>query len=108
MTPVEIAAEIAREGQTVTLRRVVTGVAPVVATCKAMVRGYRPGELVQGMVQGDRRIVVAATALSDAGWPVPPKKGDQVEAAGKRLAVEAVESIYVRDEPAKYVIQARG
>ena len=108
ITPADIAAEIAREGQTVTIRRIATGVAPVAATCKAMVRGYRPEELVQGVVQGDRRVVIAAATLQSLGWPIPPRKGDSVEASGKRLAVQAVEEIAVRDEPGKYIIQARG
>lgn len=108
LTPAEIAAEIAREGQTVILRRVVTGTAPVAVTCKAMVRGYRGNELVQGMVQGDRRVVIAAATLVAAGWPVPPKKGDQVEVAGRRLTVQEVDAVFLRDDPAKYVMQAKG
>lgn len=108
VTPEEIAAEIAAEGQTVTLRRVVTGSAPVAATVKAMVRMYRPAELAAGIVQGDRRVVVAAATLADAGWPVPPRKGDQVVDGGKVLAVQGCEEVKVRDVAAKYILAARG
>lgn len=108
LTPAEIAAEIAAEGQTVILRRIVTGSAPVAATLKAMVRMYRPAELAAGIVQGDRRVVVAAATLDAAEWPVPPRKGDQVVDGGKVLAVQGCEEIKVRDVAAKYVLAVRG
>lgn len=108
ITPAEIAAEIAAEGRSVTLQRVATGVAPISITCKAMVRGYKPAELVSGIVQGDMRIVVAAATLADAGWPAPPKKDDRVVIGSRRTTIHAVEIVHVRNEDAKYIIQARG
>lgn len=108
ITTADIAAEIAAEGRTVTLQRVATGVAPVAVTCMAMIRGYKPTELVGGIVQGDMRIVIAATTLTDAGWPAPPKKDDRVIIGSRRTTVHGVETVHIGDEDAKYVIQARG
>ncbi len=108
ITPAEIAAEFDAEGQTVTLQRIATGVVPVTATCKAMVRGYKAAELLGGIVQGDTRIVIAAATLAALGWPVPPKKGDKALIGSRSATVQGVETMNVRDEPAKYIIQARG
>lgn len=100
--------QVNRVGQTIVLRRIATGAAPIAATCKAVVRGYQPHELAQGIVQGDRRVDLPAAALVTAGWPVPPRKGDQVEVAGARYTVQAVDAVYLGETCAKYVLTVRG
>jgi hypothetical protein len=74
---------VALRGQSVILRRL-----PATdATVNAVVRGYRPEELVGGIQQGTREVVVLAEDLIAAGWPVPPKAGDKVIAHGRTLNV---------------------
>lgn len=103
-----IQAAITREGQSVTLRRIATGTAPVAVTCQAMVRGYRPAELVGGIVQGDRRVVISNAEIAAATWPGPPRKGDQVVIEGKVTTAQGVETVQLRGEDAKHILAVRG
>jgi hypothetical protein len=80
---------IAERGQEVTLRRLPATDAVV----KAIVRGYRPEELVGGINQGAREVIVLAGDLEALGWPVPPKSGDRVILrSGRPLMVDTVDS----------------
>lgn len=108
LTRSDVAAEIAAEGRDVVVQRTETGSVPVTATVTAMVRGYKAAELLGGIVQGDRRVVIAGTALEAASFPLPFKKGDVVVIDGKRTAVQAADAVYLRDELAKVVLQVRG
>jgi hypothetical protein len=108
MTPESVADMIERHGETVTLRR--PGTPDVDATPKAKVRGYQPHELVNGIVQGDRQVIIGATTLAAFGWPAPPSKaaGDRVLIDGKPTAVQGVETRKIGEDAAMYVIQVRG
>ncbi|AUN31950.1 hypothetical protein C0V82_16095 [Niveispirillum cyanobacteriorum] len=58
-----------------------TAVSPqtwVNAVVPACVRQYGAAELVGGILQGDFEVIVAHSALAEAGFPVPPKDGDRV------------------------------
>lgn len=91
------AAAIARVGHAVTFTR--TGLVPpnpnpttiASATVKAVVSGYAPSELINGITLGSRRVIVSAQALAAASFPLPVVKGDKVTASGKELRVEAVD-----------------
>jgi hypothetical protein len=86
---------IAAVGETVTLRRGTT--APFIdADVLARVQGYRPEQLVGGITQGSREIIVLAEDLDGTEWPVPPKKGDKVFVRGRQLAVEVVDDSTAR------------
>lgn len=88
-------AAIDRWGHTVTFKRI-TGSIPNQTTttkdCKAIVSGYRPEELVGGITVGSRKVIVSETALSDAGFPIPVKKGDSVIALGKEMVIQAIDA----------------
>lgn len=103
-----IQRQVDRVGQTIVLHRTVTNTAPVTASCKAVVRGYQAHELAQGIIQGDRRVDLPAASLIAAGWPVPPRKGDQVEISSERFAVQGADTVFLGDTPAKYVLTVRG
>ncbi len=103
---------IDRHGQTVTIRRRVgTGATfdPSV-TVKGRVHSYRPEELIGGVQQGDRRIVIAPAELIAAGWDTgdAPRKGDQVLIASAVTTVQGCEVRYLSGTAARYDIWVRG
>lgn len=99
---------IARTGQPLTLRRIATGVAPVAVAVTGVVRGYAPHELVGGIVQGDRRVVISNAEIAAASWPGPPRKGDQVVDGTQVLTIQAVNTVTRGSAIAKHEITARG
>lgn len=67
---------ISRRGHKVSFRRGLP--ATNTADVFAVVQGYGPGELVNGITSGTRHIIVSRLDLEAAGYPVPPKKGDRI------------------------------
>lgn len=113
MTP-EIAAldrAVARTGETIILRRT-TGTNPqtwIDVELMAVVRGYKPVELVGGLAQTDAFVALSPTDINRAQWPGGqspsatgdarvPRKGDRVVMQGRARNVETVAPIYVRGE----------
>jgi len=90
-------AGIERRGHDVTFARV--GLAPpnpnpttiASATVKAIVSGYKPEELINGITLGSRKIIVSVLALQKASFPLPVVKGDKITASGEELRVESVD-----------------
>ncbi|WP_027578476.1 hypothetical protein [Bradyrhizobium sp. Ai1a-2] len=48
------------------------------ADVKVVAKGYAPGELAPGITVGVRKLIVSRLDLEDAGFPVPPVKGDRI------------------------------
>lgn len=78
-------------GRSITLRRLGNS-PPDDVTCVAMVAQMDDLIGAGGVVQFRRRITVSNKEIADAGWPGPPRKGDQIIDAGKTMTVQAVES----------------
>lgn len=99
---------IAVTGETVTLRTF-TGVGAsrtgADVSVRARVRMFEPAQLVGGLQQGDRELIVLAEDV-----PTPPKKGDQVIVRGTTMTIQAVDDSTRRlgDVLLAYVITARG
>lgn len=66
---------IDEDGEIITLRRFVAGGAPIEAEVRARVTGYQSAELVGGIKQGDRRVIVLAEDVETSGFPVPFRTG---------------------------------
>lgn len=96
---------LARTGQSVTFVRNV-GVAPNItqtsATVTARVTTYTPDSAAVGrtessarklgaITQGDRKIIVLADDLANAGFPVPLQKNDKAVVDGETLNVMSVD-----------------
>lgn len=58
---------------------------------KARVTGYNPDELVGGIQQGDRNMVVLVEDLVNGGFVLPVTPNDKVMLRGKELAIMAVD-----------------
>jgi len=113
MTPDQARAayrrEIKRVGELVTVRRV-TGGGEIAAQTWARVMGYRPDELVGGITQGSRKIILLPDGLETAGWPIPIVRGDEVVVRGKTLIVDLVDDSTRRiaGELIAYELTAKG
>ena len=112
---------LAARGQDVILRRI-SGSGPsatsIDVACRAVVRGYRPEELVGGIAQGDSQVILSPSEIRSSGWPDPggspsgsaslPKKGDKLIVQGRMRTIEAVAPIQVAGELVRIDLQVRG
>src|SRR5690606_21487203 len=106
VTPAEAIAmldrHLAASGAPATLRR--TSWAGTVsshadATVQAHVRGYRPEELIAGIVQGDSKVILSPTALAASGWPGGlPVPGDRIVIDSRVRTIQAAAPFYMAGE----------
>jgi len=61
------------------------------AEVRARVTDFEPGELVGGIIQGDRKLIVMAEDLERAQFTLPLKKGDKAIVRGRELNIEAAD-----------------
>jgi hypothetical protein len=94
-------------GSPVTLRRQTTG-APIDVVCMARVDLFRPEQFVGGILQGDRQVVLSNDEIAAAGWPGPPRKGDQMIIQGRTTVVQGAASIYIKGAVVRHDLQVRG
>lgn len=75
----------------------------------AMVRAYQPAELVGGIEQGDRRVVISNAEIAARQWPGPPRRGDEMIISDRTvtLRVDAT-TVRIGDFIVKHVMQVRG
>lgn len=114
---------LALDGMNIELRSVTPGPAGIYlpVTVRAVVRRYQPEELVGGITQSHRRIIISPTQIEAEGWPGPqsssdpstrdrrvPKKGDKAIVAGRMYNVEDAHGIYVDDGLVRIEMQALG
>jgi hypothetical protein len=77
-------------GEPVTLRRV----SPLTnVTVRARVTGFSPEELVGGVNQGQRKVIVLAEDVEESGFATPIRSGstDRVIVNGKMMMIDAVD-----------------
>lgn len=98
MTPAAARAMYRRQidahGETITLRRNNPAPAgPTEVTVKARVSGYQPEELVGGINQGDRKVIILAEDVEMSGFPVPFNTGgtDKAVVRGRALNIGVVD-----------------
>jgi stage V sporulation protein SpoVS len=106
-----------RNGEDVVLQKIVAGSVSASVTCRAIVRGYRPEELLAGIVQEDRQVIISPTEIDAAAWPGgadgpederEPVKGDRVKIAGRVHAIEAATGIRLAGTLVRIEMQVRG
>ena len=74
----------------------------------ARVDQFQPHELVGGILQGDRKVIMSSIELAAQGWPSDPRRGDQVMIGGKTTTVQAVDTVTLGSEVQRHNIQVRG
>lgn len=117
---------LAEHGEDIVLRRV-NGTSTanqtfVDVTCRAFVRGFSPDELVGGITQQDRNVILSSTEIDAAGWPaneadstsevderIPRKnRGDRCKVAGNWCTVEAAQGIRIGGTLVRIDMRVRG
>lgn len=101
---------IAQFGQPVTLQRL-TGTTTQVrhdVVCQAVVRGYKPVQLVGGIILGDRQVTISNVEIAHTQWPGPPRNGDRCVIDGRTTTIQACDTRKLRDDIVLHLIQMRG
>lgn len=113
MTPAAAIAmldrQIAKHGQTITLRRVVVNAPAIEAAVRGFVRGYKPDEMTDDIKQGTSLVVISPTAL--AGTPFAtalPKASDKVTISGRLRNIDFPEPVEMDDKLVRLNLQVSG
>lgn len=81
-------------------------------SCKALVRGFVPQEIVSGssINQGDRRVILLYEDLIKEGFPLPLLPTDALIIRGKEVAINAIDDSTRRigSELIAYDVHVRG
>jgi hypothetical protein len=113
MTPQETAARIVdmldRRGRFMSLRRRIgtTNTFTEVAV-RGLSANYPPEELVGGIVQGDRKVIISNAEIDAASWPGPPRRGDILVIDGISTTVQAPDNRVLLSTTVGHVLQVRG
>lgn len=112
MTPAQAIAQLDRKiagnGQGVTLRRVVANAPAVEKPARAFVRGYRPSELVGGILQGDYLVILSPTSLPAEFANPLPRSPDKLKFDGLTLNIQYIEPVRLNGVLVRLNITARG
>lgn len=125
MTPTECIAmldsQLAEHGEEITLQRLILGPnntqIPFSVVCRAFVRGYEPDQMIGGITQQHRRVILSPTQIIAKGWtggrPATedtrvPKEGNKVLIEGKVHNVEAAGPKYVGGELVRIELSVKG
>lgn len=95
---------IEETGRLVTLARIG---GPSVAI-RAVIRKYDAKELVEPLIQGDRKMFISNIPLANASWPIPPRKNDRVSMGQEEFTVVNAEPVRHKGEVAKWRVSIRG
>jgi head-tail adaptor len=92
-TPNSYSRQMEQRGEEITIRRIVPNQPPVEAHVRAMITGYDPEELVAGINQGDRRVLIPYADLVASGLPLPLREGstDRVIVRGRAMIIAAID-----------------
>lgn len=109
----ELNSGLAMAGESVSLRRLATPPATgfiYQVDCLAVIRGYSPSELAagSGITQEDQKMILSPTALTAAGWPGVPRRGDRVVTNRGVMTVQAAAGLYVQDALVRIELTVRG
>lgn len=104
----EIEAAINEVGQPIILRRIGSPNVDIALACR--LENYIAIEIGGGVVQGDRKCIIGAVSIVKAGWPGPPRRGDQVlfASGAKTTTVMGVDTVSVGLDDVRHNLQIRG
>ena len=100
-------------GETIAVRRYSgTGVNRTYVDTSVMARvtGYSAAELVGGITQGDRRVILLAEDLANSGFSLPLLKTDTIVVRGKEMAMMDLDDSTrrIQGELIAYELRVRG
>lgn len=111
---------LARVGQDIILQRMNGAAVASQVTCRAVVRGYAPDELVGGITQQDSFVILSPTQIIAANWKAfavsgettldqrIPIKGNKAVINGKTRNIEAAGGLYVDGELVRIEMRVLG
>jgi hypothetical protein len=104
-----VAAKLRKNGRAMVLRRRVgTTAAFSDVTVYGEDRGYRPDQLLGGVIQGDRKVTISNAEIAAAGWSGPPKKGDFLTVDGVQTALQGAVTEYEGTVILAHILWIRG
>jgi hypothetical protein len=82
-----------QRGEEIVVRRIVPNDDPIEASVRATVSGYDPDELVEGIGQADRRVLLSYDDLVEKDFPLPLRENstDRVIVRGKPMIIAAID-----------------
>lgn len=98
---------IARNGVSITLRRLVNKADPIDCSTLAVMAAYSAGQVQAGMQQGDSRADLA-NDIASTGWPLPPRPKDQVIVDGATYTVQGATPVRTPDGIIGWTLWLRG
>lgn len=106
---------LVRNGENVTLRRIV-GTGPGATnqdlTVRAHVRSFKEDELIAGISQDDRLLIMSPTEITAANWPGGvlslPRKGDKAIVSGAPCNAEFVKPIRMAGQVVRIEMRIKG
>jgi hypothetical protein len=103
------ARQFEQRGEEVTIRRIVPNGTAIQVTVRAIVMGYDPEELVAGINQGDRKILLSYEDLIEKNFPVPLREGstDRVIVRGRAMIIAEIDDSTHRAAGTLNAIQIR-
>lgn len=118
-------AALKRRGSDITLRRQTTPM-PTDLNVRGSHRNYEPDEIMGNVEDGDAKVILSPTGLSDTAWvnaftatggeigtapfevgPGLPKRGDQVILDGRARNIEFVNPITINNQVVRIELQVR-
>lgn len=101
---------LAQNSETVKLRRPSGKGIFIDVVVLARVTLYRPEQLVGGIIQGDRNVIIGNAEIAEAHWPGPPRVGDFILLDGGKttLTIRSSDPGQLDGVIVRHDIQARG
>lgn len=104
-----VAAELARLGRPMTLRRRIGTTASFTSvTVNGVDRSYQPGEVMGAIEQGDAQVTIGGSEIAAAAWPGPPRRLDTILIDGQAWTVQGADSKTIGSTLIAYVLHVRG
>lgn len=108
MTPQQTQGMLLKYGETVVLRRPTGNGNWIECPVRARVDLFQPHEVVGGILQGDRKVIISPVELDASGWLGGLRRGDQVMIGGTTTTVQGVDVVTAGDVVQRMNMQVRG
>lgn len=103
-----IAAMRRQRGTEATLRRPVRGGSPIDVTVYATLRFQPTTDTTPAVSQANQVVKISDDLITVAGWPGPPRKGDQIIMRSQTFTVLSVDTVTMGDTVLSHRLDVRG
>lgn len=99
---------LSQQGERVILRRIVPNAPAIEAHVRAVITGYAPNELVNGIQQGDQRAIISASDVAADTGVESIRQGDKIVYLGRVLNVQYLYARRIAGVTIAYDVTLRG